>query len=96
MKAFRSIPRAVRRSHWRLVLPGIPSEGTLLQIPSSGSNLEPESWPSGGCRLSSVPGWFGLGSGSRILAMSILLPAVRRSATTTSLGPKGENRNGLR
>jgi hypothetical protein len=51
MKAFRSIPRAARRSHWRLVLPGIPSEGTLLQIPSSGSNLESESWPSGGCRF---------------------------------------------
>ena len=50
MKAFRSIPRAACRSHWRLVLPGIPSEGTLLQIPSSGSNLEFESWPSGGCR----------------------------------------------
>ena len=56
MKAFRSIPRAACRSHWRLVLPGIPSEGTLLQIPSSGSNLESESWPSGECRF--IPGCF--------------------------------------
>jgi hypothetical protein len=70
MKAFRSIPRAARRSHWRLVLPGIPSEGTLLQIPSSGSNLGSESQSSGGCRLKSA--WLAPATDTRLKKRSIV------------------------
>jgi hypothetical protein len=91
MKAFRSIPRAARRSHWRLVLPGIPSEGTLLQIPSSGSNLESESWPSGGCRLKSITASAGetfagiFGFLSPVLGPAAAGPAAAGEATVLSV-----------
>jgi hypothetical protein len=42
MKAFRSLPNAAPRSHRRFEHPGMPGEGSFLQMPSSGSKLASE------------------------------------------------------
>ena len=42
MKVFRSLPNGAPRSHRRFEHPGMPGEGSFLQMPSSGSKLAAE------------------------------------------------------